>query len=104
MAGRRALGAWTSLVYVFLYAPILVVIVLAFNSGRQVLNWEGFSTKWFGAALDDPSITEPFRNSLVIAGGNAIVACVLGTARARGVARARPSWRRPGQARGSRRR
>ena len=45
-----------------------------------MLNWEGFSTKWFGEALSDPSITEPFRNSLPIAAGNALIACVLGTA------------------------
>jgi spermidine/putrescine transport system permease protein len=77
--GRRLLGGWAVLVYVFLYAPIVVVIVLAFNGGRQVLNWEGFSTKWFGEALHDPTITEPFRNSLLVAAGNAVVACVLGT-------------------------
>jgi spermidine/putrescine transport system permease protein len=77
--GRRLLGGWAVLVYVFLYAPIVVVVVLAFNGGRQVLNWEGFSTKWFGEALRDPTITEPFRNSLLVASGNAVVACVLGT-------------------------
>jgi spermidine/putrescine transport system permease protein len=79
MVGRRALAGWTMLVYAFLYAPIVIVVVFAFNGGRQVLNWEGFSTKWFGEALADPSITEPFRNSLLIALGNAVVACVLGT-------------------------
>ena len=77
--GRRLLGGWAALVYLFLYAPIAVVIVYSFNGGRQVLNWEGFSTKWFGEALRDPTITEPFKNSLLIAYGNAIVACVLGT-------------------------
>ncbi len=77
--GRRLLGGWAVLVYLFLYAPIAVVVIFAFNGGRQVLNWEGFSVKWFGEALNDPTITEPFRNSLVIASGNAIVACVLGT-------------------------
>lgn len=77
--GKRVLGGWVILVYVFLYAPIAIVVVFAFNGGRQVLNWEGFSTKWFGEALRDPTITEPFRNSLIIAGGNAVVACVLGT-------------------------
>jgi ABC-type spermidine/putrescine transport system permease subunit II len=69
--------------------------VLAFNGGRQVLNWEGFSTKWFGAALGDQSITEPFRNSLVIAGGNALVACLLGTALALALPRMRSSLRLP---------
>ena len=95
MAARRALGAWAFLVYVFLYAPIGIVVLYAFNSSRQVLNWEGFSTKWFGEALSDPSITEPFRNSLVIAGANAVIACVLGTALALALPRMRPWLRLP---------
>jgi ABC-type spermidine/putrescine transport system permease subunit II len=32
--GRRLVGAWAALVYVFLYAPIVVVVVYAFNGGR----------------------------------------------------------------------
>ena len=78
--GRRAIGAWALLVYGFLYLPIAVVVVYAFNGGRQVLNWDGFSTKWFGEALADPTITEPLKNSLLIGVGNALVACLLGTA------------------------
>ena len=66
-------------VYAFLYAPIAIVVVYAFNGGRQTLNWEGFSTRWFGEALRDDSITGALRNSVAIAAGNAIVACVLGT-------------------------
>jgi ABC-type spermidine/putrescine transport system permease subunit II len=93
--GKRALGAWAVLVYVFLYAPIAVVVVFAFNDGRQVLNWEGFSTRWFGEALDDPTITEPFRNSLVVALGNAAVACVLGTMLALALPRLSPWFRVP---------
>ena len=77
--GERLLRAWAILVYAFLYAPIAIVVIFAFNGGRQVLNWEGFSTKWFGEALNDPTITEPFRNSLIVAAGNAVLACVLGT-------------------------
>jgi spermidine/putrescine transport system permease protein len=91
--GRRLVGGWAALVYAFLYAPILVVVVYAFNGGRQVLNWEGFSTKWFGEALSDPTITEPLKNSLIIGVANAAVACVLGTALALGLSRMRP-WAR----------
>ena len=93
--GRRLLGGWAILVYLFLYAPIVVVVVFAFNGGRQVLNWEGFSTRWFGEALDDPTITEPFRNSLLIALGNAVVACVLGTTLALALPRLSPWFRVP---------
>lgn len=77
--GKRLLKAHALAVYVFLYAPIAVIVVYAFNSGRQVLNWDGFSTKWFGEALRDNTITDAFRNSLLIGAGNALVACVLGT-------------------------
>ena len=89
--GRRLLGAHTALVFVFLYAPILVVVALAFNGGRQVLFWEGFSTKWFGEALRDDTITEPLKTSAIIALGNAVIACVLGTMLALALARMR-AW------------
>ena len=46
--GRRLLGGWAVLVYLFLYAPIAVVVIFAFNGGRQVLNWEGFSVSGSG--------------------------------------------------------
>jgi spermidine/putrescine transport system permease protein len=85
--GKRLLQVHTLFVFLFLYAPIVVVIIYSFNGGRQVLNWDGFSTKWFGAALADESITEPFRNSLVIAFGAAIISCVLGTALALAVSK-----------------
>jgi spermidine/putrescine transport system permease protein len=93
--GRRLIGGWASLVYAFLYAPILIVVIYAFNGGRQVLNWEGFSTKWFGEALADPTITEPLRNSVVIGVANALIACVLGTALALALPRMRPWVRTP---------
>ena len=93
--GRRLVAGWAALVYVFLYAPILIVVIYAFNGGRQVLNWEGFSTKWFGEALSDPTITEPLKNSLVIGVSNALIACVLGTALALALPRMRPFARVP---------
>jgi ABC-type spermidine/putrescine transport system permease subunit II len=95
MRARRAFGIYAAFVYAFLYLPIVVVVVLAFNSGRQVLNWEGFSTKWFGEALSDPTITEPLRNSLLVAVGTAALACVLGTALALALSRLRPRLRAP---------
>ena len=91
--GKRLLRLHVWLVYAFLYVPILVVVVFAFNGGDEVLIWEGFSTKWFGEALRDPTITEPLRNSVLIALGNAAIACVLGTMLALALPRMR-SWLR----------
>jgi len=92
---RRLLGLHALLVYAFLYLPIAVVVLFAFNGGRQVLVWEGFSTKWFGTALRDATITDAFRNSLLIAAGNAVVACILGTMLALALPRLRGSLRVP---------
>ena len=93
--GKTVLRVYAVAVYVFLFLPILVVVALAFNGGRQVLFWEGFSTKWFGEALRDPTITEPLRTSLEIAVVNALIACVLGDdARPRAAAHARLAARR----------
>ena len=93
--GRRLLGGFAVLVYAFLYLPIGIVVVYAFNGGRQTLVWDGFSTRWFGRALHDEVIRDALRNSLVVATGNAVVACVLGTMLALALARMRPGVRAP---------
>ena len=93
--GRKVLAAHAVLVYAFLYLPIGIVVGYAFNGGRQTLNWEGFSTKWFAEALRDDTITGALRNSLVIAAGNAVVACVLGTMLALALPRMRARLRVP---------
>ena len=93
MRARRLLGGYALLVYVFLYAPIGVVVALAFNGGRDVLYWEGFSTKWFGEALRTPEITSALKLSILIALGNAVIACILGTMLAIAVTRMR-TWAR----------
>jgi ABC-type spermidine/putrescine transport system permease subunit II len=76
------LGGYSALVYAFLFMPILVVVVYAFNSGTNVAEFSGFSTKWFGRALDDDTITSAVGRSVRIAVSSAIVATVFGTAAA----------------------
>ena len=93
--GRKLLTIHAALVYAFLYLPIGVVFVYAFNGGRQTLNWEGFSTRWFGEALRDDTITGALRNSVVVALGNAVVACILGTMLALALPRMRARMRVP---------
>ena len=49
----RLLGGYSALVYVFLFAPILVVIIYAFNSGNNVASFESVSLIHFTRALED---------------------------------------------------
>jgi spermidine/putrescine transport system permease protein len=78
--------AW--LVYLFLYLPIFVVILFAFNSApAATADWEGFSVRWFGIALADEVVQTTLANSFIIAIPNAILATAFGTMAALGLQR-----------------
>lgn len=72
-------------VYGFLYAPILVVVIYAFNGSRFVQVWGGFSTRWFPETASDPTIRHAFFISVTTAATNALLATALGTAAALGL-------------------
>ena len=91
----RLLGGYSALVYIFLFFPIVIVVIFAFNSGNNVASFAGFSTKWFKAALQDDSITSAITRSLQIAFASAIVATVFGTAAALALARVSRRVRNP---------
>jgi ABC-type spermidine/putrescine transport system permease subunit II len=78
----QLLGGYSALVYVFLFFPIVVVVIFAFNSGNNVASFAGFSTQWFGRALEDDSITSSITRSFQIALASSLVATVFGTAAA----------------------
>ena len=50
----RVLRVWSVLVYLFLFTPILVVILFSFNSIKSLTNFEGFSLQWYEEFLNDP--------------------------------------------------
>ncbi|MDX6573736.1 MAG: spermidine/putrescine transport system permease protein, partial [Gaiellales bacterium] len=93
--GRRLLTGWAMLVYTFLYAPIAIVVIFAFNSNRQVTIWHGFTTHWFGDAWNNQIYRSALETSLRIALASAILSTVLGTAAALALARMRRRWRMP---------
>jgi spermidine/putrescine transport system permease protein len=81
-ATRRLLAANAWLVYVFFYAPIVLLIVLSFNSNRLVGVWTGFTFDWYAQMLDNTAVLRAVRNSLIVAFLSTIVSTVLGTAAA----------------------
>ncbi|MBN9054856.1 MAG: ABC transporter permease [Rhizobiales bacterium] len=74
-------------VYLFLYAPIALVVLFSFNAGRNASEFTGFSTQWYGKALANPFLVAPLQNSLIIAFASATLAAVFGTMAALGVER-----------------
>jgi spermidine/putrescine transport system permease protein len=70
----------TLLVYLFLYIPILVVVVFSFNATqRRVTQWEGFSLRWYESVLHDTVVQAALFNSFRVAIATAILATVFGT-------------------------
>jgi putrescine transport system permease protein len=70
---------WLSLGYLFLYLPIIVLVVFSFNSSRQDMVWSGFSTQWYGELMKDAEIISGFGLSLRIAFLTACSSVLLGT-------------------------
>ncbi len=65
--------------YIFLYAPILVLILFSFNQSRFNARWTGWTLDWYRQMFRDARIADAFRTSMVIAIVSTIVATVLGT-------------------------
>jgi putrescine transport system permease protein len=65
--------------FVFLYAPIVSLIVFSFNENRLVTVWSGFSVKWYVQLFRDPQILSSAWISLQVAVASATLAVVLGT-------------------------
>ncbi|MBQ4133050.1 MAG: ABC transporter permease subunit, partial [Desulfovibrionaceae bacterium] len=96
MAARktRSLGwLYTLLVYVFMYLPILVVIVFSFNKGRFAI-WTGFDLKWYELMLGNKEIINAAINSLLLAVSAATIATVFGSIMAMVLTRYRFAGRR----------
>ncbi len=88
-APDRALFALAGFVYLFLYAPILVLIFFSFNSTRSTQVWTGFSTRWYGELLRDQSVLDALRVSLTVGVVATAIATVIGTLTALALARHR---------------
>jgi len=83
------LGSLTGATLMFLYAPLLILVVYAFNANRLVSVWSGFSLDWFVVVANNADIRAAAFNSLVIAVVAAVVSTAIATAGAIGLARGR---------------
>jgi putative spermidine/putrescine transport system permease protein len=85
---RAFLRVASVLVLAFLYLPLIILVVYAFNTSR-IPTWPpaGFTLHWFGEAWANPAIREALTNSLLAAVGATSIALVLGTAAALAVQR-----------------
>ena len=80
-----ASGIYLALVMLFLYLPIIMLIVLSFNGTNSTSVIQGFSTKWYVELFKDSATINALTNTLILAVTSAITATVIGTLAAVGI-------------------
>ena len=66
-------------VYLFLYTPIVVLVLFSFNNSRRNSSWEGFTTKWYATLWQNETLMRALFNSLKVACLATLLSTVLGT-------------------------
>ena len=70
---------YVTLIFIFLYAPIVTLIVLSFNASKTRAKWGGFTTKWYVSLFQNEAIMNALFNTLLIALVASIVSTLIGT-------------------------
>jgi spermidine/putrescine transport system permease protein len=78
--GRWVLTFHGMMSYVFLYAPILILIVFSFNASKFAsASWKGFTLKWYGQLFHNEAIGAALKNSLIISTSSTLISVIFGT-------------------------
>ena len=77
---NRLLCAHGVMGYLFLYLPIIILVVFSFNASRYSSSaWRGFTFRWYGILFQNELIGAALRNTLTVAGASTLVSTVFGT-------------------------
>lgn len=76
---RKAwMRGWVAATMIFLYAPLLILMIFSFNDSKRNVVWRGFTLKYYEKAMENDSLVEAMVNSLTIAGLATVFSLVLG--------------------------
>lgn len=84
---------YMGLIFLFLYLPILVLIVLSFNDSKTRVEWGGFTLKWYVECFTSETIMSAFATTIQITLISAVVATIIGTMAAMGISKMRRNSR-----------
>ncbi len=76
---RWPLRLWLAMIGLFLYLPLLALVVFSFNDSQRITVWRGFSLRWYAELFQDGELVAAFGNSLVIAAASTLISLLLGT-------------------------
>src|SRR3546814_107939 len=69
---------WVGAVMLFLYAPLIILVIFSFNDSKRNVVWRGFTTKYYEKALGNDQLVEALLNSLTIAALAPVASLALG--------------------------
>ena len=84
-----------ALVFLFLYAPILLLVVFSFNAGGSNVVWEGFSLRWYQELFQDRRMMEAVYTTLLVSVLATLISTVAGTFASVGLYGMKKRWREP---------
>lgn len=76
---------YLAIIFLFLYLPIGVLIVLSFNNSLSRVKWGGFTTEWYRNLVSDPTIMNAFYTTILITVASSVIATIIGTIAAIGI-------------------
>ena len=86
---------FTALTFVFLYVPIIVLIVFSFNSTKSRTIWSGFTLDWYIQLFNDSLIMSSLQTTLTVSVIASVIAAIIGTFAAIGFYNMKKNWRSP---------
>ena len=80
------------LIFIFLYAPLLTMVLFSFNEANSLSVFTGFSLRWYEDLFRNEEVLEVLSNTLILAALSSVIATVIGTAAAVGIEKMRSRW------------
>ncbi|AOZ92715.1 ABC transporter permease [Paenibacillus crassostreae] len=77
--GHPLLSIHSILLMIFIYVPIVLVMVYSFNNTRLAGDWQGFTFDWYISLLQDRNVLDALMNSLIVAVVSTVLATIIGT-------------------------
>lgn len=85
----------TVLMYIFLYAPIIIMIVFSFNDSKSRTIWAGFTLRWYQELFRDDLIMSSLQTTIAVSVLAALISAIVGTYAAIGLFNMKKNWRKP---------
>lgn len=91
---KTASKIYTALVFIFLFAPIAILLVFSFNEAKSLSVFSSFSFKWYRELFRDSDTLNSVKNTLILAVSASLISTVMGTAAAVGINKMRNRYLR----------